>query len=99
MIPSELTGRLAAICGSDGVIVDPDRLLVYESDALTAYRHRPGAVVLPRTTEELRRSVAEVARSAGIREGTVKSRLHRALSQMRDLLEQSGVMEVAGNDA
>ena len=62
MIPSELTGRLAAICGSDGVIVDPDRLLVYESDALTAYRHRPGAVVLPRTTEELRRSVAEVAR-------------------------------------
>ena len=44
-------------------------------------------------------SVAEVARSAGIREGTVKSRLHRALRQMRDLLEQSGVMEVAGNDA
>lgn len=44
-------------------------------------------------------SVAEVARSAGIREGTVKSRLHRALRQMRELLEQSGVMEVAGNDA
>ncbi|MXW36466.1 MAG: RNA polymerase sigma factor [Chloroflexi bacterium] len=44
-------------------------------------------------------SVAEVARSTGVREGTVKSRLHRALRQMRELLEQSGVMEVAGNDA
>ena len=44
-------------------------------------------------------TVAEVARSAGIREGTAKSRLHRALRQMRELLDQSGVMEVAGNDA
>ena len=44
-------------------------------------------------------SVAEVAHSTGVREGTVKSRLHRALRHMRELLEQSGVMEVAGNDA
>ena len=44
-------------------------------------------------------TVAEVARSAGIREGTAKSRLHRALRQMRELLDPSGVMEVAGNDA
>lgn len=44
-------------------------------------------------------SVAEVARSTGVREGTVKSRLHRALRQMRDLLDQPSVMEVAGNDA
>ena len=61
MIPGTLTRRLAAICGSDGVIVDPERLLVYESDALTAYRHRPGAVVLPRTTGQLRRSVEEIS--------------------------------------
>ena len=44
-------------------------------------------------------TVADVARSAGIREGTAKSRLHRALRQMRELLDPSGVMEVAGNDA
>ena len=63
MIPKALTARLTAICGPDGVIVDPDRLLVYESDALTAYRHRPGAVVLPRSTDELRRSVRAIARA------------------------------------
>ena len=44
-------------------------------------------------------TVAEVARSAGIREGTAKSRLHRALRQMRALLEPPSVMEVADNDA
>ena len=58
-----LKASLTAICGPDGVIVDPDRLLVYESDALTAYRHRPGAVVLPRTTDELRHTVREIARA------------------------------------
>lgn len=62
MIPKRLTTALAGICGRDGVIVDPERLLVYESDALTAYRHRPGAVVLPRTTDEVRRAVQAVAR-------------------------------------
>jgi len=62
MIPGRLTKELARICGRDAVIVDRDRLLVYESDALTAYRHRPGAVVLPRTTEEVRRTVQAVVR-------------------------------------
>ena len=62
MIPRRLTEELARICGRDGVIVDRDRLLVYESDALTAYRYRPGAVVLPRTTEEVRSAVQAVVR-------------------------------------
>jgi len=48
-----LARRLAAIVGEDAVLTDDDRLLVYESDALTQYRHRPSAVVLPRTTAEL----------------------------------------------
>ena len=60
MIPKALAVSLTGICGQDGVIVDEDRLLVYESDALTAYRHRPGAVVLPRTTEQVRRAVAAI---------------------------------------
>ena len=62
MIPKALAVSLTGICGQDGVIVDEDRLLVYESDALTAYRHRPGAVVLPRTTEQVRRAVAAITR-------------------------------------
>ncbi len=61
-IPKRLTAALAGICGRDGVIADPDRLIVYESDALTAYRHRPGAVVLPRTTDQLRRVVNAIVR-------------------------------------
>ncbi|MDE2975465.1 MAG: FAD-binding protein [Gemmatimonadota bacterium] len=62
MIPAALTGSLVEIVGSDAVVVDADRLLVYESDALTAYRHRPGAVVLPRTTAQTRRVVRAIAR-------------------------------------
>ena len=62
MIPATLAKSLVEICGRDGVIVDEDRLLVYESDALTAYRHRPGAVVLPRTTAEVQGAVAAIAR-------------------------------------
>jgi glycolate oxidase subunit GlcD len=59
-LDSTLATRLRAIVGDSGVITDESRLLVYESDALTAYRRRPIAVVLPRGTEE----VAEVMRLA-----------------------------------
>lgn len=43
---------LTRIVGADGVIVDPDRLLVYESDGLVHHRGQPACVVLPRSTEE-----------------------------------------------
>lgn len=36
-------------------------------------------------------TVPEVARSLGVREGTVKSRLHRALAILRQQLEESGL--------
>ncbi len=39
--------------GATHVITDPDRLLAYESDGLTAYRVSPRAVVLPASTEEV----------------------------------------------
>lgn len=61
MVPATLAKSLVAICGRDGVILDEERLLVYESDALTAYRHRPGAVVLPRSTEQVQGAVRAVA--------------------------------------
>lgn len=48
-----LVQRLRSVVGEDGVIVDPDRLLVYESDGLTQYRYAPAGVVLPRSTKEV----------------------------------------------
>lgn len=57
-LPTALVRQLRSVVGVDHVITDPDRLFVYESDGLSAYRVRPRAVVLPATTEE----VAEVVR-------------------------------------
>lgn len=49
----DVVRRLGAIVGAGHVITDPDRLLVYESDGLTAYRVSPRAVVLPGSTQEI----------------------------------------------
>lgn len=73
MISKTVLAELAGICGPDGVVAERDRLLAYESDGLTAYRHLPAAVVLPRTTRELcatiktlsARGLAVVPRGAG----------------------------------
>ena len=51
-------------------------------------------VVVLRYFAEL--TVPEVARSIGVREGTVKSRLHRALRRLRERLEESGLGEGDG---
>jgi glycolate oxidase subunit GlcD len=47
------------------VITNPDRLMVYESDGLTAYRWPPRAVVLPADTQEVAR-VVTVLHAEGI---------------------------------
>jgi glycolate oxidase subunit GlcD len=57
--------RLTQVVGDDAVLSDEDRLIVYESDALTQYRHRPSAVVLPRTTEEVS-AVVRILHDAGL---------------------------------
>ena len=57
----------------DGVIADQDALAAYDCDALTAYRQKPLAVVLPRSAEEVsavlafchREQVRVVPRGAG----------------------------------
>ena len=59
-IDARLASALRSVVGDDGVITDPGRLLPYESDALTAYRHLPGAVVLPRDTGEAARVVTKL---------------------------------------
>lgn len=64
-LDSRLASRLRAIVGDDGVITDDGRLLVYESDGLTAYRRRPLAVVLPRESEQVA-EVMRLAHAAGV---------------------------------
>jgi len=61
------------IAAVDGVIDHPDEIKPYETDALTAYKETPLAVVLPETTDEVAavmaychsRGVKVVARGAG----------------------------------
>lgn len=64
---------LAAVLGADRIIADEDGRRAYETDALTAYKCMPLAVVLPRTTGEVSavlrychvNGVKVVARGAG----------------------------------
>ena len=50
---ARLRAALQAIVGADGVLTEPDELLVYESDGLTIFRATADAVVFPRTTAEV----------------------------------------------
>ncbi len=52
-LPVECRSALRAVVGRDWVIVEPDRLLAYESDALTTLRGSPIAAVLPHDREQL----------------------------------------------
>src|SRR5919197_4423293 len=53
-----LLENLRAVLKPEQVVSDPEELLVFECDGLTHYRHRPRAVVFPKSTEE----VSEVMR-------------------------------------
>ena len=79
----------------EAIEASEDRQAVREALDQLSPEHRQ--VVVLRYFADL--TVRQVGDSAGLREGTVKSRLHRALRHMRELLEQSGAMEVAGNGA
>ena len=65
--------ELAAIYPADRLLLQPAQLTPYESDALTAYRTRPAAVVIPETQDEVieavrichRHDVPFVARGSG----------------------------------
>lgn len=56
---------LGSVVGLDHVITERDRLVVYESDGLTAYRVSPQAVVLPGSTDEVA-AVVKILHGAGI---------------------------------
>lgn len=59
-----LAGRLSGVVGAEGVIWDPNELIVYECDGFTIPRAAPLAVVFPRCTEEVSR-VVKILREAG----------------------------------
>jgi glycolate oxidase len=69
----EIVAGLTGLLGPDGVIAGETERRAYETDALTAYRKLPLAVILPRSTEEVSaalrflsgRGVKVVARGAG----------------------------------
>jgi glycolate oxidase len=69
----EIIAGLAMLLPAEGLITSEDERRAFETDALTAYRHVPLAVALPRTTEEVaavlrychEHGVKVVARGAG----------------------------------
>ncbi|MFQ5804258.1 MAG: FAD-linked oxidase C-terminal domain-containing protein [Candidatus Methylomirabilales bacterium] len=69
----QIARELAGIVGEDGVIIDPDELLVYETDGLTVFKAKPDIVVLPHLAEQVasvvkvccREKIPFVARGAG----------------------------------
>lgn len=64
-LPPGVLDALRAAAGEDGVITDPDALLVYEADGLMSHRRRPRAVVLPQDTAGVAACVRALA-GAGI---------------------------------
>ncbi|MBO0741987.1 MAG: FAD-binding protein [Hyphomicrobiaceae bacterium] len=68
-----IVADLRRLLGADGVIAEEDGRRTYETDALTAYRALPLAVLLPSSTEEVSRAlrychqhgIKVVARGAG----------------------------------
>ena len=69
----KIVSDLTNLVGADAVIADEDGRRAFETDALTAYRCMPLAVVLPRTTEDVakvlhychRHAVKVIPRGAG----------------------------------
>src|SRR4029078_11562412 len=55
--------KLQEIVGDEGVLSEPDELLVYECDGLPQHKHRPRAVVFPSSTEETSAIMRELTRA------------------------------------
>ena len=62
----ELADGLRRIVPGEGVIVDEDSLAAYDCDALSAYRQRPLAAVLPETVEQVA-AILRLCRDLGVR--------------------------------
>ena len=62
MLSTSQIAELRAAVGADGLITAPSELQTYECDGLTNFRVLPGAVVLPRTTQQVQAAVRVCAR-------------------------------------
>ncbi len=62
MLSSGQIAELRAAVGADGLLTERAQLQTYECDGLTNFRVLPGAVVLPRSTEEVQAVVRICAR-------------------------------------
>ena len=78
---------------AESVEISESRQTVRQALERLTPEHRQ--VVVLRYFAEL--TVPQLARSIGLREGTVKSRLHRALGQLREELREFMNVEVEGN--
>jgi glycolate oxidase len=67
---SQLLSDLGRILAAEQIVTDPGELLVYDSDAFTIARCPPGAVVFPKSVEE----VIEVVKTIVRHEGTIVPR-------------------------
>lgn len=73
MEKGRIAQELFGIVGKDGLIIDPEELVVYETDGLTIFKATPGIVTLPGSKEEVaqivkvchREKIPLVARGAG----------------------------------
>ncbi|HKK94151.1 MAG TPA: FAD-linked oxidase C-terminal domain-containing protein [Longimicrobiales bacterium] len=65
ILSPDLARRLRDIVGDGAVVSDPERLLVYETDALGRFHQTPLAVVLPSDTAEAA-AVVEAVHEAGL---------------------------------
>ena len=61
----QLAEKLRSLLPDGAVLSRPEELLVYEADGLTLSAHKPDAVALPRTTEEVVR-IVRACRDAGV---------------------------------
>jgi glycolate oxidase subunit GlcD len=62
-LSQDLLSELRDVVGRDNVLTEPGELLPFESDALTAYRATPAAVVFVHDTDEIQQVVALLYRA------------------------------------
>src|SRR5207302_1943266 len=56
-LDARVVDEMRTIIGAAGLITERSQLLTYETDGLTSYRQCPSLVVLPTTTDQVRRVV------------------------------------------
>ena len=62
MLTASQIAEFRAAVGGDGIITGRSQLQTYECDGLTNFRVMPGAVVLPRSAQEVQAVVRVCAR-------------------------------------